>query len=235
MLKELLYQQVPTGPNTILHLKLYEGTAFDYSLSGNSGALAGTAAFTFPGVDLDGDSDYIQVADSTDFNETSTITAACWANSDDANITTNQIMVSKYALTGDKREWNFYLNTDQKVQLELSEDGTNAADKLWSWTTDSAVTVAQWHHYAFTFNAGAFLVYVDGISVDITDANANAGTILNNDDAPVLAGAQFLDSGIPTRALFFDGKIDDVFMFTEVLPAHEIRSIYEVTRRRYGV
>ena len=176
--------------------------------------------------------DYVQIADAAAFDGTAQITVACWAKSGVADITLQPTMVSKYSTGNDKREWQFLLNAAEKVQIFISEDGTFDAGKAWNWTTDDAITVTQWHHYAFTFNAGTFVVYVDGISVDVTDSTSNSGTSFNNDDAPVLIGGRFSNSGTPAYEDFFDGDIDDVRIYNEALTASQIRSLIDTDR--YG-
>lgn len=72
MYKAKYLQPLPrTGPDTVLHLKLHDGPnwetagpvlhAFDYSLNNHPGTLKVTAAYKHPGVDLDGDSDWIDI------------------------------------------------------------------------------------------------------------------------------------------------------------------------------
>ncbi|MGR3292496.1 MAG: LamG domain-containing protein [Candidatus Scalindua sp.] len=76
MKKKYLQPEV-SDASEVLRLKLYDGPnwstagpvlrVFDYSLSNHPGELKGTATFKYPGVDLDGNSDYIEIVDHADF------------------------------------------------------------------------------------------------------------------------------------------------------------------------
>ncbi len=43
------------------HWKLWDGTAFDYSLNGSLGTLQDSTVYRFPGVELEGTDDYISI------------------------------------------------------------------------------------------------------------------------------------------------------------------------------
>ncbi|GAH05607.1 unnamed protein product, partial [marine sediment metagenome] len=108
------------------------------------------------------------------------------------------------------------------------------ANKSWCWTGDNAVAaINTWHHYAFTFNAGTFAFYVDGVAIDATETQGNTGTVINNDDCPVLIGGRFSNSGTPAYEHYFDGKIGDVMIFSKVLSAVDIKNLYELTKWRF--
>ena len=47
--------------------------------------------------------------------------------------------------------------------------------------------------------------------------------------------ASDLDIGRVEGQGLFDGKIGEVMLFNRALPATEMRSVYEITRHRYGV
>ncbi len=85
------------------------------------------------------------------------------------------------------------------------------------------------------FVAGAATLYVDGVvgTSGVTTISAGAWHLINITDS-VSRNAFDLDIGRVTAA-YFDGLIDDVMIFNVVKTAAEIKSIYEVTRQRYGV
>ena len=85
------------------------------------------------------------------------------------------------------------------------------------------LTLGQWHHMAFTFDAttGLESLYTDGAMV----ASANAGISMNFDNHPLLLGADN-DNTLPDN--FLNGQIDEASIYNRALTANEIGSIYNV-------
>jgi hypothetical protein len=87
----------------------------------------------------------------------------------------------------------------------------------------NALTLGQWHHMAFTFDAttGLESLYTDGAMV----ASANAGKSMDFDTHPLLLGAD-IENGVPSY--FLNGQIDEASIYDRALGAGEIASIYNV-------
>jgi len=225
------FGQVPTGPDTICHLKLYDGYnwtsggvlySFDYSLNGNYGTLKGTAHYTYPGVDLDGDSDYIEIADADDFSPVSTsLSISAWIYMDAIGVAGFPIL-SKYAT--DKREWIFSVGSDSKLRFTLFDESAGAyIGRLYNTT----LSTGKWLHVVGTFDwlGGVIKLYLNGVRVDNADSENGAFNNVQNLTAPVWIGRE--------TTAYSNGKIDDVIITKSVLSATEVRSIYELTRARY--
>lgn len=229
MRKLFLPPQPKTGPNTVLHLKLYEplvkaSTAFDYSLNNHPGTLKATAALTFPGCDLDGDSDYIEVASHADFSPVLTpLSISAWVNMDDA---TNFVVAIKVAT--DKKEWWAYMPSDKVTFLVYDESEGSHIGRRYNTVLTSFE--GEWIHLVCTYDGGItnanLKIYLNGARVD--DANMGSGTFveLRPDTAAVRIGAG--------GGLYANGKIDDVIIYNKLLTAADALDIYNITKWRYG-
>jgi hypothetical protein len=87
----------------------------------------------------------------------------------------------------------------------------------------NVLTLGQWHHLAFTFDAGTGwqALYTDGATV----ASGHAGKSMNFDNHPLLLGAD-IENAVPSY--FLNGQIDEASIYNRALGANEIASIYNV-------
>ncbi|MHC4121933.1 MAG: LamG domain-containing protein [Planctomycetota bacterium] len=234
MKKKYLQPQVRTGSDTILHLKTYEpltsGTdkLFDYSLNSHIGTLKGTAVLKFPGCDLDGDSDYIEVADHADFTPALTaLSVSSWIYMDTV---TNFAIASKGVLDTDG-EWVFTVESNDFLSFLVMDE--SVATCYIGRYYNSAMTGSVWTHVVATYDGGttsaSVKLYINGAQVDDTDSENNAGSFVSAEN---LTHAVWIGR---YSTFYANGKIDDVLIFNAVKSATEIKSIYETTRWRYGV
>lgn len=213
----------------ICRLKLYEGTAFDYSLNGNDGTLTGTTlTYTWPGLDLAGVNEHIVVDDDAAFTPALTpLTISAWVNMDDA---TSFEIASKGVLGADG-EWRFSGSaTDKLTFIAIDEN------QVLCWIGKSySVALSQnvWLNVAATYSGGttsaSAKLYLNGVQVDDGNAENNQGNFvtIQNDTGDVHIGRH--------DAAYANGQVDDVMIFTAEKTAAQIKSIYEVTRGRYSV
>ncbi len=215
----------------IAHWKLYEGTAFDYSLNGHQGIVTGTApTFQYPGIDLPGTDEHITVADADAFSPVSTpLSISAWLNMTDA---TNFIVISKYVAGDTTREWAFYTQAADKLLYQIYDE---QQDKFIAGFYDSALTGYQgtWIHVVGVWNGNLVVptfadisLYLNGESVAVTDASEAGFVSCRNTNAIVDIGH--------LEGSFSIGRIDDLMIFNTEKSAADIKSIYEVTRGRYG-
>src|SRR5205807_2136769 len=80
-------------------------------------------------------------------------------------------------------------------------------------------TLGVWYHVAYTFDGSTHTLYVDGQQV-ASGANTRVPAY---DNADFSIGAE-IENG--SRALYFDGKIDELEIFSRALSASEIQSIF---------
>ena len=240
LLISTVFGQARTGPDTILHLKLYAGNTwtttgpvlhvFDYSLNGHYGTLKGTAHYTYPGVDFDGDSDYIEIADHADFSPVSSdISVSAWIYMD--SYAGSFPIVNKYEdVSGN--EWFFSVGASGKLVCIFYD--TSDAPAHIGRVYDTVLSTSKWIHVVATYEFNAVSpsgtdvkLYLNGAKVDDTDSSDGDFSDVENLEAPVWIGR--------TGPSYANGKIDDVIMSNKVLTAIEVKNIYEVTRWRHQI
>ncbi len=228
MNKRRLHPLEVADASEVLHLKLWEGTAFDYSLNNHPGTLKETAAYKYPGVDLDGDSDYIEVADHVDFTPILTpFSISTWVN---MRSFVYFIPASKWQ-DGSNEEWLLYTGTQKKIIFHMYDNSEDAyIGRTYGTSLDSYKN--KWTHFAATYDGGTLSsginIYLNGNKVDDADSESvNSFIEVENLSAPVWIGRY--------SANYSNGLIDDVRIYTTERSAAQIKDFYEQTRWRYGV
>lgn len=226
-----------TGSDTVLHLKPFAGlvttsTLFDYSLNAHPGTLKATAALKFPGCDLDGDSDYIEVADHADFSPILTpFSISAWVYMHDA---TSFVIAEKggYNTHG---EWLFWLNADDKIQFRQFDESVDNCYIGRKYGTALTSYENYWIHLLVTSDGGllssGIIIYFNGGKIDDANQQLNQGSFEGVEN---LGHAVWIGRSI-TAGKYANGLIDETIIYKKELSATEVRSIYEVTRSRYGV
>lgn len=207
----------------VSHYKLWAGLmsagkVFDYGFNGNTGDLNGTDIEpSYPGFLFNGTDDYIDMASPSGLpTSTTPRTTSYWMRtSTDAD----QVTLS-YGDAGAGATWKEFIAVTTGYHW-LFVDGGNKRG-----STD--LTDGIWHHLAITSDGVAVedvILYVDG-AVDTPDGST--AEPLQTAQVHFRIGVAS-DSSDP-----FDGNIDDVMIFNVEKSAAEIKSIYEITRSRYG-
>ena len=151
---------------------------------------------------LDGDSDYIQVADHDSFDfDAGNFTAECWIRF--AALGNNTIF-SHWA-NGTSSSMSYYLtyfNSSGILRLGYYLSGN--ADTSYSWSPSTGT----WYHIALERSGTTIKVYIDGTSVISVSASTTA---LRNSEDPFRIGV-FNDAstGSPSLDWYFNGHIDDL-------------------------
>ena len=172
---------------------------------------------------LDGDSDYIQVADHDSFDfDAGNFTVECWIRF--AALGNNTIF-SHWA-NGTASSMSYYLTYfNGSGILRLGHYLSGNADTSYSWSPSTGT----WYHIALERSGTTLKVYIDGTSVISVSASTTA---LRNSEDPFRIGV-FNDAstGSPSLDWYFNGHIDDLRMtkgiarygtnFTPPTSAHE--------------
>ena len=87
-------------------------------------------------------------------------------------------------------------------------------------STANRVNDGDWHHVAYFISAGSQKLYVDGTEVA---SGTISSTAQNNTTAPAIIGRNWNASG------YFNGTIDDVRIYSDVLTSTEVGYIYNNT------
>lgn len=115
-----------------------------------------------------------------------------------------------------------------KLQFTQVTDNTDG-----QWTFPVDITGEIWQHIVLTYNADASannpIVYINGESVVVTETSTP-------DDTRTSDAAAIMYLGVKAAGGFnWDGYMDDFMFFNRILTAAEAKSIFSVTRSRYGV
>lgn len=208
------------------HWKLWDGSAFDYSLRGHTGVLTGTTlTYRYPGLDLEGADEHIVVTDHADFSPILTpFSISAWVYMHD---NTNFIIISKGVVTVDG-EWE--LSCDAGKLSMIMYDNSIFGGYIQRYY-NTAISINIWHHIMMIYDGGtlptSIKLYINGVQVD--DTSRSSGTF---EEVENLAHAVWIGR---YDNLYSNGLIDDLMIFNVEKSAAEVKSIYEVTRRRYGV
>lgn len=79
------------------------------------------------------------------------------------------------------------------------------------------MSTGTWYHVAMTWDGTDVKLYLDGVQVDDTDSSAGSFSSYVDDSYPVRIGHQNTTAG-----LLFDGRIDDVRVFSDVPSSSEL-------------
>ncbi|QQR78683.1 MAG: LamG domain-containing protein [Candidatus Moraniibacteriota bacterium] len=204
----------------------------DTSSNANHGdATNMSAASVTPGrigqaLSFDGTDDTVLVTDPgsgvLDFGDTADLTVSGWFYRGTAT-TDDTIVAKRNGITaGDTGYLVFIDDATDKLIFETS-DGTDE----YSLTSSAAFTAAGWYHFVVVWDqdsAANSEIYIDGAADGATDA----GTIGNIGD---LSNALALAIGTESDAANpFDGKIDDIRVYSRALSTAEVTELYNLGR-----
>jgi len=208
--------EIQTQP--VAHWKLDDGsgtTALD-SAGGNHGTLINgptwTAAGMFNGaLDFDGVDDRVTVPTSPDLEVSGAITLAAWVNPDTLYRKTARIL-SKSDGTASNRSDYYLMATASTIEFAFF-DGSLI-------TTTSTVTLnpGQWVHIAGTYDGSTARLYLNGVEVAST---AHSGSIRVSPKSLHLGSWGGSDA-----KRTWDGRLDDLRVYSQALSAAEIFSLY---------
>ena len=152
-----------------------------------------------------------------------------WVNLTDA---TSSTILAKYNASGDGREWIFFFNASDQLNLELiDEDDATTPNAKNETTADTATSEGSWHFVVATYDGSAdasgINLYQDGILVASTDVDdANFASLRDT--------GSLLEIGSRSAAGedFFDGKMAGgpigPFFCQKELSATEVLDLYHI-------
>ena len=178
---------------------------------------------------FDGSDDYVTTSDV--YDATTSFTFGAWVY-DNGN---GGVVMSKHFFNTDVNPpWGKYTgymigNFEGNLQFNMVNDlaghgpgcpcGFNIA------ASSSNIISEQWYQIVGVFNSGQNIkLYINGIEVAST---ATSETALFDIDQPFIIGAQ---NQYDQLSNYWDGKIDDAFMYNRALTAQEISNLYNRTQ-----
>ncbi len=189
------------------------GTAEDNSGSGHNGTLHGDQGWQPTGgkvggaLKLDGDGDYVEVSDESDFDLTGQITVAAWIKAKEFD-KERQAIVTKGGSA-----WRLHRNlkTDN-IRFNITYGyEPSVVGKI-------NVNDGQWHHIAGAYDGAELCLYVDG---ELDSSKKTSKSIMTNNE-PVCIGENSEQTG-----RYWNGLIDDVRIYNYALSRDEVAALYQ--------
>ncbi len=225
---ELLVPQVSTV-GLVAHYKLWAGLTttgevFDYSLNGNTGIVT-DAIPAYPGFLFDAVNDEIDCGsdNSIDAIFSGGGSVSVWLLSDGRGQNNEGHVIGKTA-------WMVQMITNTTT-IRFQQDFSLTVDEgQWDFTIAAGV----WQHIVLVYDNGAAAnnptVYVNGVSVSVTEI-----TMPGSDSREPDRDHNLMIGDRPASDRSWDGKIGEMMLFDIEKTAAEAKSIFELTRWRYGV
>jgi hypothetical protein len=176
-------------------------------------------------IELDGLSDYVEVADADNLSfgngtTDSPFSISTWVKMTDA---TGVGLLSKGLVFSTNYEYLLNINASDKIGLYLYDSSNNSRiGRLYN--TPLTSYESQWIHICSTYNgsglSSGIKVYLNGVRID--DTNSNSGTYIAMEN-----GNRSLNIGrIETGGLYLNGLIDETAIFSSELLQSDVTSIY---------
>ena len=196
------------GANNGVNNAFDDGSASNHTVTANGNVTQGSfGPFARPdgewGVDFDGSGDYLQAANSADWDlGTGNFTWECYANITD--ITRTQWFFSVFTTSSGQNAWGLRLESDGTLNAYFSGDGGESPSVVGVAAASSGLTENAWHHIAVVKNgteSNNIQVYVDGVS----KATGTFGAIFDT-NLPLTVGRQ-MNNSYPQ---YFLGQISNI-------------------------
>jgi len=168
-------------------------------------------------MEFDGAGDYLSIDDPA--LDISSYSIAFWFQGDDPFGPIQSLVARGEDFANDKAQWIVQLNAEENPRhMQLWYEDTGGRDSVFA--TASEIAADNWYHFAVTRAAGGEVrVYLDGVLELVqTDPSVPASI-----DSPVYIGARG-NSGDRIQE-FFDGRMEEVAVFGEVLSAWELNRL----------
>ncbi len=215
-----------TLPTPVAYWKLDEGSgivATNSITSGSSGTLVNGPTWVSgklgKALSFDGIDDQVKVLDASLSNLT-TMTLSAWVNTRGGGGagTGNGRIIGK----GDKRRFQLVIGADNSSLGFFA--GYTGGTGTWKSPTGS-LPLNSWHHVVASYTHGdphnTPRIYIDGVSQSLTRTNTPSGDPVA-DDSMLYIGSR------GDNAKVFDGNIDQVRVYNQILSASEVNALYTV-------
>lgn len=178
----------------------------------------GSTAYTFSS-----SNNKIDFSDLSILKFTSSLSISSWINPVSFGGGSSGRIYDKWKTTLPQSGYAFYV--DNNLGTNAIAFGTGYVISTSVARVNNAVTLGSWQHLAVTFSGSACTFYKNGsiigtvTGITAPTSGTNAAIVGNN-------------SG---DANYFDGKIDNLRIYSRALVSSEILQIYNATKSRYGI
>lgn len=140
------------------------------------------------------------------------------------SLSTTLGLYSKYDITLNTRSLFIRVNTNGTFQINMGYNGGVGGEDIYN---AGSLVAGRFYHYGFTFQdsdkAWKVVVWDDTGGSKVIDASGTTTNNINVGDAPVAIGLTYYDNTTPISS--FDGEIDEVPVFKDILTTGEIDEI----------
>lgn len=148
-------------------------------------------------ISFNGTNAYLDIA-KKHFTATNRLTVAFWVNVPSASVSVRYFMMcSDFGVA----------HSPDGIGLAISVPVTNSAKAV--------VTASTWHHIAGTYDGNIISIYLDG---QLAESTTHPGTIAETDDELHIGHY---------NTTYWEGKIDDVRIYSRVLTQEEIEALVD--------
>ncbi len=140
---------------------------------------------------------------------------------------------SKYDSGGDRRTIMFRLDGTDNFKVFIGYNGGATTEEL---VSEGTPQTGRWYHFGITFDdddkSYRVVIWDDTAGSKVVDASGTATNNISLDNAAFVVGGRDENGGID---YFFDGLIDEVVVFKDVLSSGEIDAIRQGTYTKDSV
>ena len=151
------------------------------------------------------------------------ISVCVWVKASSMSVTMG--IFSKHDTSG-KRSFQLMLHSTPNFRVAIGHNNGESSETI---VTTGTPVAGRWYHIAVTFKnsdkSWKMVVWDDTASSKIINASGTSDNNINVEDASVLVGGNYLAAGSPNTATDFDGLIDEVVVFKDILTTGEIDKI----------
>ena len=193
--------------------------AVDSSAAGNDGTYTGGVLLNQPGnidqaADFDGSDDYVTVAESSMLQMDDVFSLSAWIRPN-TSPNVHQMILNK------EGEYQIAIFPNGELKLGIAN-----TDPGWGWhSTGHIIPVGKWTHIVMTYGSGTITTYANGILVDTYNGSGTVGDLNPSLNELRIGGRSSNPPGT-----FFNGRIDDVRIFSRTLCPTEIYGQYKSGR-----
>lgn len=199
-----------------------DGTALDLTLNANNGTLNGcTAVLDRYGkvngaYSFNGTSDYISVPNSTNLNPGSAITISAWIKADAFGINSyDNTIVGKDNWAGGNSGYALRCGDGGKLSFNIAKGVSTWSESV---TFLPLLSTSDWFFVTGVYDGAMISTYVNGLLID---SKPSTGALISSTVALLIGSCPG-----PSAPRYFNGKIDEVGIWSRALTQLEITTLY---------